>query len=122
MPRRRELFIEPALLEATSGPSKDRPLDEYEALQAAPPGVEPEASREEMEALREAIVHAYDTVLTEKERFVCDSELFERLSLSQVATRIGRSKTQSRRIRMQAMAKLAEALKDHPMVMERLRG
>lgn len=73
-----------------------------------------------MEALREAIIDAYDQ-LTEKEKFVCDSELFERLSLSQVASRIGRSKTQSRRIRMQAMAKLAVILKDHPLVVARLR-
>jgi RNA polymerase sigma factor (sigma-70 family) len=120
MPRRRELFVDPTLLEAASGPSRDKAHNEWAALSQAPPGVEPEASHQEMEALREAIIDAYDT-LTEKERFVCDSELFERLSLSQVATRIGRSKTQSRRIRMQAMAKLAEALKDHPLVVARLR-
>jgi RNA polymerase sigma factor (sigma-70 family) len=120
MPRRRELFVDPTLLEAASGPSRARVSTEWEALSQAPPGVEPEAAHQEMEALREAIIDAYDQ-LTEKERFVCDSELFERLSLSQVASRIGRSKTQSRRIRMQAMAKLAVILKDHPLVVARLR-
>lgn len=132
MPKRREIveaalaprgldYAPGSILGRAAGRSRKQPDNEFEALQAAPPGCEPEASREEVEALREAIIDAYDS-LSEKERFVCDAELFERLSLSQVGERIARSKTQSRRIRVKAMEHLRELLKDHPLVKERLRG
>lgn len=94
------------------------PLNEYEALMQAPPGVEPEESQVEiearLEALPDAVAELLDEVLSPRERWIVDALFWRRLPLRHVEREMGVSKTQVARIRDGALGKLREHLSTSP--------
>jgi DNA-directed RNA polymerase specialized sigma subunit len=66
------------------------------------------------------IQDAIDEALSERERFIFDSIVVERLSLRGLGAITSLSKSQVDRIYKGALAKLRSALEDHPMVKEYL--
>jgi RNA polymerase sigma factor (sigma-70 family) len=97
-----------------------RPTSALAALLEAAPHAEVDLSREELLPLRDVIQDALDDALTERERFIFDAIVIERLSLRGLGAITSLSKSQVDRIYKGALAKLRDALQDHPTVKEYL--
>jgi hypothetical protein len=82
------------------------PTSVVEALMQTVPGDEPATSSEELVPLGHAIQWAFDTLLTERERYVMEAIWFEGLSRRQLAERLPWGKSQIDRIERAARAKL----------------
>jgi len=88
-----------------SGPETD-----IQALMEAAPGCEPVPSKRETLARRDDVLDAL-AVLTERERYVVTSLVFEKVSQQKLATRMGLSRRMVRDILDKAMSKLRAELK-----------
>jgi hypothetical protein len=97
----------------------ERPDTPIQALMEAAPGDTPIESLEELQPLRELIVDAIDS-LTEQQRFIVDAVNSERISLAELGTRLGVSKTHAKRLRDEAYSALRAALIYKPAIQERL--
>lgn len=96
-----------------------RPETPIEALLEATPGETPETSLQEIAELRDVVIDAIEQ-LPDRLRFVVDAINSERLSLHQLARRMGISKTHAHRLREQAFAELRAALSTHPIIRRRM--
>ena len=96
-----------------------KPDTAIEALMEAAPGEPVEESLEELHDLREAVIDAVER-LDPKYRFVIDAINSERLSLAQLANRMGISKTHAHRLQTQAFAQLRADLSTDTTVRRRL--
>lgn len=83
------------------------PTSVAEALMQTVPLQEPQTSSEELIGLAHAIQWAFDTLLTERERYVMEAIWFEGLSRRELAQRMPWGKSQLDRIEKAARAKLA---------------
>lgn len=104
---------------AGSRPSRRQPDTPIEALMAAAPGDEPEESFQESLGFREAIAEAIDS-LPEQDRFVIEAVFFECISLEELGSRLGVSKTHAWRLRNAALKRLEQLLISSPVVCEKL--
>jgi|TARA_R110000765_G_C18748018_1_gene587504 RNA polymerase sigma factor (sigma-70 family) len=96
------------------------PETELLALMEAGP-LEPRESQEEQAALREMVLDSLD-ILNLEEMWLVNAILFERMSLRQIARSIGIPKTTVARYRDKVLAKLRDALVDHPAIQDYLSG
>ena len=97
-----------------------QPADEYEALMAAPFGVEPEVSLAEAHELREVLADAIDK-LPSGERWLFEALFIARLSLRFCARVLDIPKTTLARRRDALLAYLRADLENSPLIQERLR-
>ena len=86
-----------------------------------PPGVEPAPSLAELYPLREIIEDAVEQVLTDRERWVFNAVVVERLSFRQLGTQLGLSKSHVHRLYQQACSKLAASLESDDTIQQYLR-
>lgn len=98
----------------------DRPINELDALMRCAPGDTPEQTLGQVQAFREAVVDAIEA-LTPEQRFVIEAIHSERLSIRQLAARLGvKSEGHCHRIVKAAQAALRTQLSLQPLVRERL--
>jgi len=101
--------------------SRQTPWDPIQALMECAPGDEPAVSKLELLALREAIADAIDA-LGERERWIVNALMVERLSLRSVARQLGMSKTFVAWLRDRAIGQLRCTLSNSPAVQAHLHG
>lgn len=94
------------------------PATPMQALMETAPGDEIARSAEEIQQIREAVVDCWQA-LDQKDSFILGAYDIERLSYSQLAERLGCSKSQAEREHKAAYARLAPFLKAHPIINER---
>jgi hypothetical protein len=98
----------------------DRPVNMFDALMRCGPGDEPGETIGELQAFREAVADAIDA-LTPEQRFVIEAIHSERLSIAELAERLGiKSKGHAHRIVKTAEAALRTQLSLNPTVRERI--
>lgn len=86
-----------------------------------PPGVEPDPSLSELYPLREIIEDAVDEALTDRERWVFNAIVVERLSFRKLGVQLGLSKSHVHRIYQQACLKLEAHLEKDATIQQYLR-
>jgi DNA-directed RNA polymerase specialized sigma24 family protein len=101
--------------------SRHTPWDPIQALMESAPGDEPAVSKLELLALREAIADAIDS-LGEREKWIVNALMVERLSLRCVARQLGMSKTFVAWLRDKAIGELRLSLSKSPAVQAHLHG
>lgn len=100
-------------------PSMHIPDNPMQALMETLPFGEPVESAQEKEPLREAIAECMD-LLSEQDRFIIHGINTERLSLGQLAKRLGVSKPHTMRLRDKAYDNLKEYLLTNKVVRDRM--
>jgi RNA polymerase sigma factor (sigma-70 family) len=98
-----------------------RPRDELEACMVARPFEEPQTSVAELLPLRDILQDAIDG-LPEREAYVLNACIIERLSLREVGEQLSMGKSNVAKIRERALALLREALADTPLIAGYLEG
>jgi DNA-directed RNA polymerase specialized sigma subunit len=78
-----------------------------------------EESVQELQPLREAVADCID-LLSEQDRFIVDALNSEMVSLEELGSRLGVTKTHAWRLRNAAYARLELHLQEHPIIRERL--
>jgi predicted DNA-binding protein (UPF0251 family) len=96
------------------------PINEFDALLRTAPGDSPDVTVAELQELREVIAEAIEG-LSDEHRFVIDAINSERLSYSELAQRMGISKTTAHTRMQSAMAALRTPLLSHPLIRGRIR-
>lgn len=97
-----------------------RPLNEADALMRCAPGDTPEETVEQLQELRDSIITAQEA-LTPEEQFILNAIHSERLSVQQLADRLGlKSKGHMQRLIKAAEASLRNQLTMDPLIRERL--
>lgn len=94
------------------------PENPLQALMETPPGDSPERSKEEIQAVREAVAECMVS-LDPKDVFIINSKDVELLSYRQLGDRLGCSKSQAEREHKAAYKRLATILQSHPIIQER---
>jgi RNA polymerase sigma factor (sigma-70 family) len=94
-----------------------RPVTPIQALMEAGIGDTPERSLVELQVLREAVVDCFDQ-LDEQSKFVLEAWFFERITIRQLAVRLGLKKSRTHRIKNEALEKLEVLLLQHPLIGE----
>lgn len=94
------------------------PTTDMQALMEAAPGNEPAESREALQVFREAVADCL-TVASFQDVFILNAYEAERLSYSQLATRLGCSKSQAEREHKKAHRNVASLMRSHPIIQER---
>lgn len=92
-----------------TNPSGGIPLTSLQALMETAPGDEPVDSYEDILPKIDGVVAALD-VLSERERWVIEATFWRGLSMAQLGSELGLSKSTVHRIHHNALAKLQEAL------------
>jgi len=82
----------------------------------AGPHETPKISTVELLAAREIIVDAFDTILTEEEKWIINATVIEKLSVRTVAAQIGAAKTTVCRIRDRGLTKLRKQLENNQVI------
>ena len=95
-----------------------QPETDLQALMQTAPGDTPQESVEALQEFREAVIDCM-LALTAKERFTIEAYTLERLSYSQLGTRLGCSKSQAEREHKKACQTLGLYVKAHPTVQAR---
>ena len=96
-----------------------KPMTELEALMQTPPGEEPETSIYELQPLREAVAESIEQ-LSAEDIFIIEALLSEQISLQQLASRMGITKTHTWRLRNKAFDKLEAILSINPTIRRRI--
>lgn len=97
-----------------------RPLTQIEALMEAMPHSTPDESVEELAEFREAVIECLEQ-LSEQDKYVIEALTFEQASLSQLAARLGVTKTHTWRLRNQAHDRLARIMLTNPIIRRRIK-
>lgn len=93
----------------------DRPDTIVQALMQCAPGDVPETSKEELAALRPILVDAIDA-LPDRDRYIFDRLIIERVSLRALSKQLGLSKTHLQRERVRITRVLQQELLQHPLI------
>lgn len=118
MSRKREYATE-GVGEGVLGQRK-RPDTPMQALMECAPGEEPESSQMEMLAIRDILLDAMESVLTEEELWLFNALWIEQRSLREVGRMTSIPKTSLSRIRDTVRQKLADHLSTHTTIQEYL--
>ena len=97
-----------------------KPMTELEALMQTPPGESPEVSIYELQPLREAVAESIE-LLDEQDRFIIEALLSEQISLQQLASRMGITKTHVWRLRNKAFEKLESIMSANPIIRRKIK-
>lgn len=109
--------IRPTIFDTSPAVYKHVPTNEYEAIMETPPGGVPRVSLAELNELREVLADALEA-LSPRDHWIATALFIEGKSCRRVAKELGfGSKTTITRLRDQIRARLAAALKDHPLVL-----
>lgn len=96
-----------------------RPATAMQALMEATPGHEPDTSKEELLDIGDVIADAISD-LPERDRYIFNALVVERVSLRRLAVRLSMSKTHMARERDRICAVLREELSEYPIITEYL--
>ena len=99
--------------------SRRRPETPIEALMMAGSRDVIEESVEELQPIREAVADCIE-LLSEQDQFIVDALNSEMISLEELGSRLGVTKTHAWRLRNAAYARLQLHLQKHPIIRERL--
>lgn len=99
--------------------NKRRPETPIQALMECAPGDEPELSKLELVAVGEALAEAIDA-LADRDRFIFDCLVIERMSLRALGRLMSLSKTHVHRERNRILAELRSALAGDPAIQDYL--
>lgn len=95
-----------------------QPATELEAIMGSAPLTDLESLDRKM-ALREAVVSCFDQ-LSPEDQFVLEAICFERITVRELASRLGLQKSRTHRIAQRAVKRLATIVQEHPVVQEAL--
>jgi DNA-directed RNA polymerase specialized sigma subunit len=114
-----QILEDPKTVQQATSPRAETAL---EALMQCAPGDEPSAAQGDLYPLREIIQDALEDILTERERFIFDAIVVERVSYRALAERLSLSKSQVHRIQEANRNRLAAHLINNPKIRQHLEG
>ena len=115
--RNRDTFITPTHAATMRGGRK--PETPIEALMLAGNHENIQESVQELQPFREAVADCIE-LLSEQDQFIVDALNSEMISLEELGSRLGVTKTHAWRLRNAAYARLQLHLQKHPIIRERL--
>lgn len=92
------------------------------ALMECAPGHEPATSQDDLYPLREILQDAIELVLDEREQWVFNAHVVERLSVREIGRQLSLGKSQVHRIYVRCCQKLEDYLYDDPDIHNHLKG
>jgi len=108
-------------LGAVQQASSPRPATAWEALMQCAPGEEPDTAQDDLYPLREIIQDCIE-FLTEREQYIFNAIVVERLSYRALSQRMNLSKSQVHRIQLANIQQLRSMLLAHESIRQYLGG